>query len=47
MPSLSEHDDDPQPERGNRGLLVPVIVVVVVVIFVLLHLTGVMSAGSH
>jgi hypothetical protein len=47
MPSLSEHDDDPQPERPNRGLLVPVIIVVVVLAFVLLHLTGVMSAGSH
>ncbi|MDQ6778508.1 MAG: hypothetical protein M3071_20305 [Actinomycetota bacterium] len=47
MPSLSEHDDEPQPDRGNRSLLVPVIVVVVVVIFVLLHLTGVLGAGSH
>jgi hypothetical protein len=47
MPSVSEHDDDPQPERGSRGLVVPVIVVVVVVIFVLLHLTGVVGAGSH
>jgi hypothetical protein len=47
VPSLSEHDDDPQPDRGKRGLLVPVIVVVVVVIFVLLHLTGVVGAGSH
>jgi hypothetical protein len=48
MPSLSEHDDDPQPKHGNRGLLVPVIVVVgVVVIFVLLHLAGVFGSGSH
>jgi hypothetical protein len=47
MPSLSEHDDDPQPERGNRGLLVPVIVVVLVVILVLLHLTGVVGGGSR
>ena len=47
MPSLSEHDDDPQPERGNRGLLMPIIIVAVVVIFVLLHLTGVVGAGSH
>lgn len=47
MPSLSEHDDDPRPERGNRSLLVPVIVVIVVVIFVLLHLTGVVGPGSH
>jgi hypothetical protein len=44
MPSLSGHDDDPQPQRGNRGLLVPVIVVV---IFVLLHVAGVFGAGSH
>jgi hypothetical protein len=47
MPSLSEHDDDPQPKRGNRGLLVPVIVVVVVLIFVLLHVAGVFDSGSH
>jgi hypothetical protein len=47
MPSLSEHDDDPQPDRGNHRLLVPVIVVVVVTIVVLLHLTGVLGAGSH
>jgi hypothetical protein len=47
MPSLSEHDDDPQPKHGNRGLLVPVIVVAIVVIFVLLHLAGVFGAGSH
>jgi hypothetical protein len=47
MPSLSEHDDDPQPDRGNRRLLVPAIVVVVVMIFVLLHLTGVLGPGSH
>jgi hypothetical protein len=47
MPSLSEHDDDPQPDRGNRRLLVPVIVVLVVTIFVLLHLTGVLGPGSH
>jgi hypothetical protein len=47
MPSLSEHDDDPRPERSDRGLLVPVIIVAVVVIFVLLHLAGVVGAGSH
>ena len=47
MPSLSEHDDDPEPDRGNRRLLVPSIVVVVVLIFVLLHLTGVLGPGSH
>jgi uncharacterized membrane protein len=47
MPRLSEHDDEPQPKGGNRGLLVPVIVVVVVVIFVLLHLAGVVGSGSH
>lgn len=47
MPSLSEHDDDPhpQPDRGNRRLMVPVILVVVVMIFVLLHLTGVLGPG--
>jgi hypothetical protein len=47
MPTLSEHDDDPQPDRGNRRLLVPVIVVVIVMIFVLLHLTGVLGPGAH
>ncbi|MHB8659604.1 MAG: hypothetical protein ACYC91_16965 [Solirubrobacteraceae bacterium] len=47
MPSLSEHDDDPQPDRGTRRLLVPVFVVVVVIIFVSLHLTGVLGPGSH
>ncbi len=47
MPSLSEHDDDPRPDRGNRRLLVPVIVAVVVMIFVLLHLSGVLGPGSH
>jgi hypothetical protein len=47
MPSLSEHDDDPRPDRGNRRLLVPAIVVVVVTIFVLLHLTGALGPGSH
>jgi hypothetical protein len=47
MPSLSERDDDPQPERGNRSLVVPIIIVAVVVIFVLLHLTGVVGAGSQ
>jgi hypothetical protein len=46
MPTLSEHDDDPRPDRGNRRLL-PAIVVVVVLIFVLLHLTGVLGPGSH
>jgi len=47
MPSLTEHDDDPhpQPDRGNRRLMVPVILVVVVMIFVLLHLTGVLGPG--
>jgi hypothetical protein len=47
MPSLSEHDDNTQTDRGSRRLLVPVIVVVVVMIFVLLHLTGVLGPGSH
>ena len=47
MPSLSEHDDDFQPDRGNRRLLVPVIVVLVVMTFVLLHLTGVLGPRSH
>jgi hypothetical protein len=47
MPSLSEHDDDPQLDRGNRRMLVPIIVVVVVMIFVLLQLTGVLGTGSH
>jgi hypothetical protein len=47
MPVLSDHDDDPQPDRTNRGLLVPIIIVAVVVIVVLLHLTGVIGAGSH
>jgi hypothetical protein len=47
MPSLSEHDDDPQPDRGTHRLLVPIMVVVVVMIFVLLHLTGVLGPGSH
>lgn len=47
MPGLSEHDNDPQHERGNRSLLVPVIIVLLVLIFVLLHLTGVVGAGSH
>ncbi len=47
MPGPFEHDDDPQPERGVRSPLVPVIVVAVVLVFVLLHLTGVLGAGSH
>jgi hypothetical protein len=47
MPSLSEHDDDPQPERGKRSLMMPIIIVAVVVIFVLLRLTGVVGAGSR
>ncbi len=47
MPSLSEHDNDPQPDRGPRRLLVPAIVVAVITIFVLLHLTGVFGPGSH
>ena len=47
MPSLSEHDDDPQPDRGNRRLLVPIIVMVLVIIFLALHLTGVLGPGSH
>lgn len=47
MPRLSEHDNDPQPKRGNRSLLVPVIIVVIVMIFVVLHLAGVLGPGSH
>jgi hypothetical protein len=47
MPSLTEHDDDPQPKGGNRSMPVPAIIVVIAVIFVLLHLTGVVGAGSH
>jgi hypothetical protein len=47
MPSLSHHDDDPQLERGTRRLVVPLIVVAVVLVFVVLHLTGVVGAGSH
>ncbi|MGI8920082.1 MAG: hypothetical protein ACR2HD_00165 [Solirubrobacteraceae bacterium] len=47
MPSLSEHDDDPQPDRGHRGRLVPVVVVILIVIFVILHLTGVIGPGGH
>jgi hypothetical protein len=47
MPSLSEHDDDPQPRNGSRSLLVPVLVVAVVLVFVLLHVTGVLGPGSH
>jgi hypothetical protein len=47
MPGLSEHDNDPQPKGGNRRPLVPAIIVVLVVIFVVLHLTGVVGAGSH
>ncbi len=46
-PRLSEHDDDPQPGSGKRGLLVPVIVVVIVMAFVVLHLAGVFGPGSH
>ena len=42
-----QQDDDPQPGRGNRGLLVPVMIVAVVVLFVVLHLTGVVGPGSH
>ncbi len=47
MPTLSEHDNDPQPKRGNRSLLVPVIIVVLVMVFVVLHLAGVFGSGSH
>jgi hypothetical protein len=47
MPSVSEHDNDPQLNGGNRSPLVPAIIVVIVVIFVVLHLTGVIGAGSH
>jgi flagellar basal body-associated protein FliL len=47
MPTLSEHDNDPQPKRGKRSLLVPVIVVVLVTIFVVLHLAGVFGPSSH
>ena len=42
-----QHDDQLPPRRGNRGLLVPVLIVAVVVVFVVLHLTGVVGAGSH
>jgi hypothetical protein len=48
---LSEHDDDPAPDRSNRSVPMAVVVVVVVVIvvfvFVMLHLTGVVGASSH
>jgi hypothetical protein len=47
MPSLSEHDNDPQPDRRKRGFLVPVLIAAVVVVFVILHLTGVIGPGSH
>jgi hypothetical protein len=47
MPTLSEHDDDPQPDSRSRALLVPILIVAAVVVFVLLHLTGIVGAGSH
>jgi flagellar basal body-associated protein FliL len=47
MPPLSEHDHEQQPGRGKRSLIVPAIVVAVVLMFVVLHLTGVVGAGSH
>lgn len=40
-------EHDPQSGRGNRSFLVPVLIVAVVVVFVVLHLTGVVGAGSH
>ncbi len=47
MQSHPERDDEPPPDRGLRGLLVPIIIVAVLVVVVLLHLTGVIGAGSH
>lgn len=46
-PRLSEHDDDPQPERGNRGLWLAVAIAAVMVVFVLLHLLGVLGPAAH
>ena len=47
MPSLSEHDNDPQPGGRQRGILIAVLVTAVIVVFVLLHVTGVIGPGSH
>lgn len=45
---LSQHDPPPDPATRNRApLLVIVIVLVVVTGLVVLHLTGVVGAGSH
>lgn len=42
-----QHERDPQSGRGTRRFLVPVLIVAVMVVFVVLHLTGVVGAGSH
>jgi hypothetical protein len=42
------HDnDDWRPGGGRAGQVVAAVVIALVVIFLLLHVTGVLSAGSH
>jgi hypothetical protein len=42
-----QHDNDPQPRRGARSFLIPVLIFVVVVVFVLLHVAGVFGPASN
>lgn len=46
MPGLSEGDPTPSGRGGPPVLLVAAIVAVVIV-FIVLHLSGVVSPGSH
>ncbi len=42
-----QHDDDPQPGRGKRSLVLPAAIAALVILMVVLHLTGVVGSGSH
>jgi hypothetical protein len=42
-----EHDHDPRPNRDARRFLIALLIVAVVIAMVVLHLSGVVGAGSH
>jgi hypothetical protein len=42
-----QHDDDLQPGRRTRSLVLPAVIAALVILMVILHLTGVVGPGSH
>ena len=42
-----ERDHEPQPNRASRTYLIAILIIAVVIAMVVLHLTGIVGAGSH